>query len=150
MSSYTDEDKATIRRAAFGAISLVSIAQPGFFDMFKESLAGSKVFAKAPPHIRELLSGGLTMPPTGSKEQVEAEILAELTTSTQILSANPEDLDGFRDVVLDACQQVAEAAKDVSPEEESVIQRVRDAVSHTFSPPSPASPDLPAAAPPMS
>lgn len=149
MSDYTDEDKDTIRRAALGAVSLVSSAQPGFFDMFRETLAGSQVFAKAPANIQELLKGGFMRPPTGSKEQVEAELLADLTRATQILSPNPADLEGYRDVILDACRQVAEAAKGVAPDEEAMIQRVRDAVSHTFSPPSPASPDLPTAPPPM-
>ncbi len=150
MSDYSDEDKDTIRRAAFGAIWMVSMAQPGFLDMFRESLAGSKVFAKAPPQIQDLLKGGLMMPPTGTKERVESELLQELTRATQILSANPPDLEGYRDVILDACEQVAGAANDVSPEEEAMIQRVRDAASHTFSAPSPANPDLPAAPPPLS
>lgn len=150
MNDYSDEDKDTIRRAALGAVSLVSMAQPGFFDMFRESMAGSQVLAKAPPQIQELLKGGFMMPPTGTKDQVEAELLEELTRATQILSVNPADLEGYRDVILDACQQVAEAAKGISPEEEAMIQRVRDAVSHTFSHPSPASPDLPAAPPPLS
>lgn len=150
MTDYSDQDKDTIRRAALGAVSLVSMAQPGFFDMFRESMAGSKVFAKAPPHIQDLLKGGFMLPPTGSPDQVESELLAELTRATQILSANPADLEGYRSVILDACEQVAGAAKGVSPEEEAMIQRVRDAVSHTFSAPSPASPDLPAAPPPLS
>ena len=149
MSGYSDQDKDTIRRGALGAVSLVSMAQPGF-DMFRESMAGSKVFAKAPPQIQDLLKGGFMMPPTGTPDQVESELLGELTRATQILSANPTDLEGYRNVILDACEQVAGAAKGVSPEEEAMIQRVRDAVSHTFSAPSPACPELPSAPPPLS
>lgn len=150
MSHYSDQDKDTIRRAALGAVSLVSTAQPGFLDMFRESMAGSRVFAKAPPTIQDLLKGGFMLPPTGSREQVESDVLQELTRATQILSVNPADLEGYRNVILDACEQVAAAADGVSPDEEAMIQRVRDAVSHTFSAPSPASPDLPAAPPPLS
>ncbi|MBK7721964.1 MAG: hypothetical protein IPI32_07020 [Austwickia sp.] len=150
MSEYSDDDQAIIRRAALGAVSLVSTAQPGFFDMFRESLAGSKVFAAAPQHIRELISGGLTLPPRGSAEEIESEILSDLTQATRILAVHPEDLQGFREVVLEACQRAAEAADGVGPEEEAVMQRIREAVSHTFSQPSPGSPDLPAAPPPLS
>src|SRR5262245_9144576 len=40
MTVYTDQERDTIRTAAFGAMTLVSAADPGFLSMFKESMAG--------------------------------------------------------------------------------------------------------------
>lgn len=128
MSELTSDQQDTVRRAAYGAIALVSHADPGFFAMFSESMAGSKALAAAPAPVREML-GGMTMPPTGSKEQVEDAILADLTESMQILGDDPAARDGFRDVVLQACTAVANASDGVAPAEEAMIQRVRAAVS---------------------
>lgn len=48
MADFTDQERDTIRTGAFGAIALVSNADPGFFATFKESMAGSKALATAP------------------------------------------------------------------------------------------------------
>jgi hypothetical protein len=48
MAEYTDEERDTIRTAAFGAIMLVSKADPGFLAGFKETMVGSKTLAGAP------------------------------------------------------------------------------------------------------
>ncbi len=127
MTDLTADQQTTVRRAAYGAMSLVSQADPGFFEMFSESAAGSKVIAKAPAPIREMLTG-LSMPPTGSKEQVTSAIMSDLRESMQILSADPAARDGFRDVVLEACRQVAEAKDGIAPEEQAVLDQVRAAV----------------------
>ena len=68
MADYTDEERDTVRNAAFGAIALVSKADPGFFSSFKESLAGSKALASAPKEITEILRVGLTF----AAEKLEA------------------------------------------------------------------------------
>ncbi|WP_168582590.1 hypothetical protein [Gephyromycinifex aptenodytis] len=128
MTELSKDQHDTIRRAAYGAIALVSQADPGFFAMFSESMAGSKALAAAPEPVRELLAG-VTMPPTGTKEQVESAILADLSESMQILANDPSARDGFREVVLQATQKVAEASDGVAPAEEAMIQRVRAAVS---------------------
>jgi len=47
MTDYTDSEKQSLRNAAYGAVFLVSNAEPGMLDMVKESFAASKSFAKA-------------------------------------------------------------------------------------------------------
>ena len=72
-TTLTDEEQDLVRRSAFSAIALVSKADPGFFSMFKESMAGSRAFAEAPAGVQQLLrEGGFPTPPTGSPEQVES------------------------------------------------------------------------------
>lgn len=126
----TDEEQALVRRAAFSAIALVSRADPGFFSMFKESMAGSRAFTEAPAGVQELLrEGGFPTPPTGSPEEVEQTTLSELGQAVQILQAKaPAQAQGFTDVVLAAADRVAQASDGVAPEEQEVIDRIRAAL----------------------
>lgn len=125
MAEYTDQERDTIRTAAFGAMTLVSAADPGFFAMFKESMAGAKALAAAPPPLQGLLkSGGM---PTAAKDK--ATVLAALQQSQQILSAkSPEDLAAFQHVIATACDQVANAHDGVDQAETAAINEVKAAI----------------------
>jgi hypothetical protein len=131
MTDYTDEEKATLRNAAFGAMMLVSAADPGFFAMFKESMAGAKALASAPPDLRDLLkSGGMPSVPKGDMGQVEGSILTQLQQAVGILQAKaPQDVDGYKGVILAACDEVAEASEGVAESETAAIAKVRTAIN---------------------
>jgi hypothetical protein len=122
MTDYNDRERSTLRAAAFGAIYLVSSADPGFFDMIKESLAGSKALANSSPELRELLkSGGIPQVQKGSPTEIESGVLAALQQSTTILQSKGQpELDGFRNAVTSAVDQVAEAAGGGVAESEAV------------------------------
>lgn len=129
-AAVTDDEQDLVKRSAFSAIALVSRADPGFFAMFKESMAGSRAFAAAPPGVQELLrGGGFPTPPRGTPEQIEAATLADLASAVQILETkDPEHAQGFKDVVLAAADQVAGASDGVAAEEEAVIAKIRSAL----------------------
>jgi hypothetical protein len=130
MTDYSDQERQTLRSAAFGAVFLVSHAEPGMFDAVKESFAGSKAFAAASPELRDLLkSGGIPKIPGGSPTEIESGVLAALTESAAILSAKGQsELDGFRTVVTSAVESAAAAADDVSPREVAAISKVKMAL----------------------
>lgn len=130
-TTLTDEEQDLVRRSAFSAIALVSKADPGFFSMFKESMAGSRAFAEAPAGVQQLLrEGGFPTPPTGSPEQVESTTLSELGQAVQILEAKaPQQAQGFKDVILAASDRVANASDGVAPEEQAIIEKIRAALS---------------------
>jgi hypothetical protein len=131
MTEYSDQERQTLRTAAFGALYLVSSADPGFFDMVKESLAGSKALANSSPELRELLkSGGLPKVPKGSPTEIESGVLTALERSTTILQSKGQpDLEGFRNAVTSAVDQVAEAAGGgVADSEAAAIGKVRSAL----------------------
>jgi hypothetical protein len=125
MTEYTDQERDTIRSAAFGAMTLVSAADPGFFAMFKESMAGAKALASAPQPLQGLLkSGGM---PSAPKDKTS--VLTALQQSKQILSSkSPEDLAAFQDVITTACNEVAKANDGVNEAETSAINEVRAAI----------------------
>ncbi len=128
-TTYTDQERQTLRTAAFGAVYMVSSAEPGFFDMVKESFAGSKAFAKS-PELRDILrSGGMPQMPSGSPDEIEQNVLSALTESQQILGAKgPEELDGFRSALSDAVDQVANAAGGTSEREVEALDKVKTAI----------------------
>ncbi|HCT77091.1 MAG TPA: hypothetical protein DGT23_10970 [Micromonosporaceae bacterium] len=125
MTEYTDQERDTIRTAAFGAMTLVSAADPGFFAMFKESMAGAKALAAAPQPLQGLLkSGGM---PTAAKDK--ASVLAALQQTKQILSGkSPEDLQAFQNVISTAINEVAGASKGVAESETAAINEVKSAI----------------------
>lgn len=130
-TALTEDEQALVKRSAFGAIALVSRSDPGFFAMFKESMAGSSAFQEAPPSVQELLmEGGFPTPVTGSPEEVERTVLDELSRAVDVLRAKaPGQADGYRDVVLAAADRVAEASGGVAPEEQEMIDKIRRAVA---------------------
>ncbi|MBB5872902.1 hypothetical protein F4553_006336 [Allocatelliglobosispora scoriae] len=130
MTDYTDEERQTLRTAAFGAMMLVSNADPGFFATIKESMAGSKVLAGSSPELRDLLkSGGLPQVPKGSPAEMETGVLAALQQSTTILQSKaPAELDGFRSAIVAACDKVADASGGVTEPETAAVTKVKAAL----------------------
>lgn len=130
MAEFTDDEKSTMRNAAFGAVFLVSSADPGIFDMIKESFAASKSFSQASGDLQNVFKG-MAMPkmPKASREQLESEILSELSSSMATLQAkSPGDADAFRNLVLDACNGAADAAGGVSTKETDAMSKVKMAL----------------------
>jgi len=131
MTEFTDEEKKQMRTAAFGAVFLVSQADPGMFDMIKETLAASKSLAKAPPEMQSIFKGGgLPKVPKGDAAQIEQEVLAQLSSSVAVISAkDPADLEAYRHTVLDACTSAAESAGGgVQPSETAALGKVMSAL----------------------
>jgi hypothetical protein len=131
MTEFTDQERDTLRTGAFGAMLLVSNADPGFFATIKESFAGSKVLATASPELRDLFkSGGIPqIPKGGSIADVESGVLAALQQSTEILRAKaPDQLDNYRTVIMQACEQVADAHEGVKDTETAAVDKVRSAL----------------------
>jgi hypothetical protein len=131
MAEFTDDEKQQMRTAAFGAVFLVSKADPGMFDMIKESFAASKALAKAPGSMQSIFKGGgLPKMPKGDASQIEHEVLAQLSSSVAVISAkDPADLNAYRQTVLDACTSAAETGGGgVAPAETAVLGKVMTAL----------------------
>jgi hypothetical protein len=130
MTDFTDSEKQSLRSAAFGAVFLVSKAEPGMFDMIKESFAASKSFAKASGDMQGVFRG-MSMPtvPKGSREELESGVLTELSNSVKTLEQKaPADVDAYRHIVIDACTSTAQAASGVTAPETEMLGRVTAAL----------------------
>lgn len=126
----TEDEQKVLKEAAFGAVVLVSNADPGVIAMFKESFAASTALASSTGVVRKALtSGGIPHLPNASPIEVEASVLPALERSIEILRAKaPAEVDGFRATVLAACEQVAAAASGVEPGESAEIDKIRTAL----------------------
>jgi hypothetical protein len=131
-ASLTEDDRDIVRSAAIMAGVLVSQAESGFFDTFRESFAASKAIRGAPPAIRDLLAqGGMpSMPRAGSREELEGAALDMVRQAVATLRAKaPELVDDYRATVLDSCRDVAAAADETSRSESAALAKVEQALT---------------------
>ncbi len=130
MSDLTAEERSTLKTAAFGAVYLVSDADPGFFAMLKESFAASGALAGATGLVKEVLSTGpLPKLPRASISEVEALVLPALERSVAILREKaPSEVDNYQAAVVTAVEEAANAAHGVNAREADALAKVKAAV----------------------
>ncbi|MFY1695321.1 hypothetical protein [Solwaraspora sp. WMMA2101] len=131
MAELTDDERSTLKTGAFGAVYLVSNADPGIFSMVRESFAASDAFAGASGLVKDILtSGELPKLPRDTPAAVEGLVLPLLRRSVAVLTAkSPHDLDEYRSTVLGAVDRVARAASGVDPAEQKMIDKITQALA---------------------
>ncbi|MEH0933602.1 hypothetical protein [Micromonospora psammae] len=127
----TDEEQLTLKTGAFGAVFLVSNADPGMFAMIRESVAASGAFNDASGVVKEALTvGPLPQLPRDSALEVESMVLPALGRAVDILrQKSPGDVAVYRELVLAAADRVARVSRGVAPAEAAVIDRIRTALA---------------------
>jgi hypothetical protein len=127
----TDEECLTLKTGAFGAVFLVSNADPGMLGVLRESVAASGALAGASGVVKEALTTGpLPRLPRDSQLEIESVVLPALGRAVRILrEKSPADVEAYRSVVLTAADRVARADDGVAPAEAAVIDQIRDALA---------------------
>jgi hypothetical protein len=126
----TEDETQTLKTAAFGAVYLVANADPGFFNVLRESFAASGALADATGLVKEVLTKGPLPRLPQSPDEVVDVVLPALRRSVAILAEKaPDDLERYQATVLNAVDRVAEAAHGVSEKEYAMIARVKEALS---------------------
>ncbi len=129
-TGLTEDEQKTVRSAALRAGALVAQAEPGFFDTFKESFAGTKAVKAASPEVQKLVAGGLPEMPSGGKDEIDARTLELLKQAVGILrNKAPQLVDEYRQVVLQSAKDVAAAADDTSQKESAAIGKIERALA---------------------
>jgi hypothetical protein len=154
LADFTDEERTRLKRAPFVAGMAISLADPGGpIEAFKETRATLTTVQEAAGGGRGELVGDVARevveearqrknPLAGFKPSsgaaAGAEILDELGEVNRIVSekASPEDAAAFREWLLAAAQEAANAAKEggfmgfraerVSEGEQKMLDRLRD------------------------
>lgn len=125
----TDDEKQTLRDAAYGAVFLVTNADPGVLDLVRESFAASEVLARSSPLVREALAGGGLPDLPGPPAEMGARVLPALARSISILKAKaPAEVDRYRAWVLEACAEAAAAAGGIQDAESAELSKIRSAL----------------------
>ena len=132
-TDFTEQEWETLQKGVTGPALLVSLADRGFFDSFKEAGAIGKHLSDARknnpnPLIQELAEvRGTGFGLRTSTEELERETTETLTSATGILQTKaPDDLPAYRDFVLGVAQSVAAAAKDVGAAETDALDKIRN------------------------
>jgi hypothetical protein len=134
-SDFTEQEWETLQKGVTGAGLMVTVADRGFFDTFKETGALAEHLSDARKEnastlIRELAEvRGTGFGMTDSPAEVEEETVAALRSAVGTLQAKaPDEVQAYRDFVLGVAQSVAAAAKDVGASETAAIEKIRVAL----------------------
>jgi hypothetical protein len=136
-SDFTEQEWEAIQKGVTGAGLLVSLSDRSFFDTFKEAGALGKHMAEAKQRnsselIRELAdTRGTGFGFTSSPDEVERETLEALETAKATLSSKaPDELDSYRQFVVDVTRSVAAAAGGGEAAESEAIEKVTAALKY--------------------
>ena len=136
--TFTEREWETMRKGVAGAGMLVSISDRSFFDSFKEAgslakhLAGARQEGRSEVvrELAEMRGTGFGM--TSSPSEVETETLDALRTSVATLEAKaPQEVDAYRDFVVEVAQSVAKAAGGGDVVEAGALGKIKAALGRT-------------------
>jgi hypothetical protein len=132
---FTEQEFDALQKGVTGAGLLVAVSDRGFFDTFKESAALAKHVAKGKQEssselVREIADvHGSGFSVRSKPEELETETLAALQTAKTTLETKaPDELDAYRQFVLEVAQSVADAAGGGEAAESGAIEKVRSAL----------------------
>jgi hypothetical protein len=134
-ADFTAQEWESLQQGVTGAGLLVSLSDRSFFDTFKEAGALGKHIAQAKQSnssqlVRELADiHGTGFGLTSSPDAVEAETLAALRSAkTALASKAPDELELYRQFVLEVAQSVADAASGGQRAEGGAIDKINSAL----------------------
>jgi hypothetical protein len=134
-ADFTEQEFETLQKGVTGAGLLVAVSDRGFFDTFKESAALARHVAAGKQNspselvraIADVHGSGFSV--RAKPEELETETLAALQAAKATLEAKaPDELEAYRQFVLDVAQSVADAAGGGETAESGAIEKVRAAL----------------------
>ncbi|CAN5149597.1 hypothetical protein BH18ACT12_BH18ACT12_09710 [soil metagenome] len=134
-SDFTEQEWEALQKGVVGSGLLVSLSDRSFFDTFKEVGALGKHVAQAKQKnssqlVRELAEvRGTGFGLTSSPDKVEQETLQALQSAkTTLESKAPDELESYRQFVVEVAQSVANAAGGGETAESGAVEKVGSAV----------------------
>jgi hypothetical protein len=134
-ADFTEQEWESLQKGVVGAGLLVSLSDRSFFDTFKEAGALGEHVAQAKRSgsselVRELADiHGTGFGLTSSPDAVEKETLEALQNAkTTLESKAPDELEPYRQFVVEVAQSVAEAAGGGETAEGGAIEKIRSAL----------------------
>lgn len=134
-ADFTEQEWQTMQKGVTGSAMLVSVADKGFLDAFKEAGALTKHLSESrkkseSPLIQELAEvRGTGFGLTTSAEEVESGTTEALRSAVSTLRAKaPDEEQAYGDFVLDVAQSVAAAADEVGASETEALDKIKAAL----------------------
>ena len=133
-ADFTEAEWKALEKGVTGSGMLVSVADRDFTDSFGEASALAKALAahreSSSELVRELAgTRGTGFGMTASPQEVESGTLDSLGVALTALAAKaPDDVDAYRQLVLDVAEAVAAAKGGVGPNETAALERINAAL----------------------
>lgn len=135
-ADFTESEWQSLEKGVTGAAMLVSLADPGFFDSFKEVGAMSGHLNEARQKSSSQLVRDLAVTHTTgfglgtSPQELETGTVNALHAALATLQAKaPEEIPAYSTFVLDVAESVAKAVSGVAPTESAAIDKIKEALS---------------------
>lgn len=135
-ADFTEQEWEALQKGVVGSGLLVSLSDRSFFDTFKEAGALSKHLAEAKTKssselIREVAAvHGTGFGLSSSPEKVESETVAALQTAkTTLQTKAPEELEAYKQLVVDVAQSVSKAAGGGDTPEAAAVEKINAALT---------------------
>ena len=137
-TDFTSDEWQTLRWAVTDTMMYLSMADPGFWDTFKEANAAAHYMAAAKQTSESALVRQLAgdvkakrdKEVSGNPTDVSGEVIERVNEAVKIVSGKaPEDLEGFKAFIIGVAKATAEAAKGTSPTEAQAIAKLEAALA---------------------
>ena len=137
-TDFTPDEWQTLRWAVTDTMMYLSMADPGFWDTFKEANAAAHYMAAAKQTSESALVRQLAgdvkakrdKEVSGNPTDVSGEVIERVNEAVKIVSGKaPEDLEGFKAFIIGVAKATAEAAKGTSPTEAQAIAKLEAALA---------------------
>lgn len=136
-ADFTEAEWQSLQWAVVDTMTYLSLADPGFWDTFKEAGGATKYIAQARESgtsglVRELAADlrvkrdkTLAANPT----DVSGEVVRRVDAAVAVVKDKaPADLESFREFILGVARATAEAAKGTGPTEAEAIEKLKAAL----------------------
>jgi hypothetical protein len=134
-ADFTDQEWDTLEKGVTGAGFWMAVSDRGFFDTFKEANALAKHLREAHEKassdlVRELAATRETgFGWRSSPEEIEQGTTQALQSAVQTLESKaPDELDAYRQLVLEIAESVGKAAAGGESAESATLEKIRTAV----------------------
>jgi hypothetical protein len=133
-SDFTEQEWEQLHKGVTGAGLLVSLSDRSFFDTFKEAGALAKHMANARQSSSQLVkelaaSGGTGFGLGSTPDKVETETIDALGTAAATLQQKaPDELEPYKQFVLDVAGSVGKAAGGGDEAETGAVEKIRSAL----------------------
>lgn len=136
-ADFSEEEWQTLEWAVADTMAYLSMADPGFWDTFKEASGAARFIAENKDSSANLLvrdlAGGLKAKRdkelTGNPTDMSGSVVARVSEAASLVAEKaPEDLPAFREFVLGLAEATAAAVEGIGELEAGALDKIRVAL----------------------
>jgi hypothetical protein len=136
-ADFTESEWQVLQWAVADTMMYLSMADPGFWDAFKEATGAAKFVAAQQTGadnllVRDLAAGIRTKKDatlSDNPTELAAAVTARLSEASALIAEKaPDDLSAFKEFVIGLAQATAEAVEGVADSEAGAIDKIRAAL----------------------